>query len=92
LKIENIYKKLPEGRAWITLRGSRHFNFSDQALLKERFLARRFGMVGPIGEQRGLQITTSCLSAFFDVHLKGESPDKIKDLARQYPEVRFDKY
>jgi pimeloyl-ACP methyl ester carboxylesterase len=91
-KIESIYDQLPEGRVWITLGGSRHFNFSDQALLKERFLARRFGMLGPIGEQRGLQIARSCLRAFFDVHLKGESPDKIKDLARQYHEVRFDKY
>jgi len=90
-KIEDIYDRLPEGRAWITLSGSKHFNFSDHALLKERFLTRQFGMLGPIEEHRGLQVSASCLKTFFDVHLKGEPSAKIKDLAKQFPEVLFDK-
>lgn len=89
--IDTIYNQLPETRVWINLRGAKHFNFSDQALIKERFIARKSGDLGPIGERRGLEITATCLRTFFNAHLKGLSSPKINDLPEQYPEVILEK-
>ncbi len=89
--IDTIYNRLPTSRVWIYLRGARHFNFTDDALLKERFVSRLFGALGSIGERRGLQVEASCLRTFFNVYLKGVTTTKIKDLSRKYPEVIFEK-
>jgi predicted dienelactone hydrolase len=56
--IQSIYDRLPNGRMLLTIRGTAHFNFSDQALLKERHVFRLFGALGPIDEHRALAVTT----------------------------------
>jgi predicted dienelactone hydrolase len=72
-----------------TVQGSRHFNFSDQSLLKDRYLGRLSGMLGPLGERRGLAIAAACLDSFFEIHLKSASAHGLRDLSTEYPEIRF---
>lgn len=85
--IDTIYSQLPESKVWINLKGAKHFNFTDQALIKERFIARKYGDLGTIGERRGLQITASCLRTFFDKNLKGISNADVQALRNQYSEI-----
>jgi hypothetical protein len=89
--IEEIYNALPESRVWISLVGAKHFNFTDMALTKEKFVFRLFGATGPIGNRRGLEVVAACVRTFFDVYLKGQPVTKIKSLANQYSEVRIAK-
>ena len=86
-RIQSICERDKGGCQQMTLRGSGHFNFSDQSLLKDHSLAQIFGAVGPVGERRGLEITAAYLHTFFDVHLKGASPILLKNLMTQYPEI-----
>src|ERR1039457_420092 len=73
-----------------TVRGARHFNFSDQALLKDRSLGRLAVMLGPVGERRGLAIAAACVNAFFEIHLKNTPANRLRHLSTEYPEIRFD--
>jgi hypothetical protein len=72
-----------------TVRGARHFNFSDQSLLKDHYLGRLAGMLGPVGERRGLAIAAACVNAFFEIHLKNANKDLLRDLSKEYPEIQF---
>src|ERR1022692_582627 len=72
-----------------TVRGARHFNFSDQSLLKDRYLGRLAGMLGPVGERRGLAIAAACVNAFFEIHLKNTPANRLRHLSTEYPEIRF---
>ena len=88
--LDSIYSRLPAGsRFFLTIRGSRHFNFSDQALLKERHLARIIGMLGPIDGRRFFSITTACVHTFFDVYLKHSSSAQLDNLSSAFPEVQL---
>ena len=87
--IQSIYDRLPNGRVFITISGANHFSFSDQMLLKSRFvigMLRRLGF-GSLEGRRGLAITTDYVHTFFDVYLKGEPASQLK--AQRYPEVQF---
>lgn len=85
--IDTVFQQLPPSRVWINLNGARHYNFSDQAVIRERFFARRNDDLGPIGELRGLEITAVSLRTFFDINLKGASGSKMADLIKKYPEL-----
>ena len=74
----------------VTFEGSGHFNFSDQALLKERFVSRLFGALGPMGERRVLSATADYVRAFFDIHLRGNPSDLLTGLSDRYPEARVE--
>ena len=89
--IAEIYHSRPENHFWIYLDGAQHFNFSDLPFQKELLISRLSGAVGLIGDKHGLEIISSCLLSFFDEYLKGQSSTKIKDLNRQYPEIKFAK-
>ncbi len=89
--IESIYNSLPESRVWISLDGVRHFNFTDMALTKEKYIFRVFGATGPIGNIRGLEVAAACVRTFFEVYLKGQPVNQIKNLPTQYSEVRISK-
>lgn len=89
--IDTIYNQLPEGSAWINVKGTKHFNFSDQALIRERFVARQAADIGKISRRRGLSITATCLRTFFDANLKGLKNVSVQNLPAQFPEVVFEK-
>jgi predicted dienelactone hydrolase len=71
---------------WV-LRGTRHFNFSDQCLMKDRLLTRIVGGAGPIDARRGLAIASECVRTFFDVHLKGAPAARFEGLPSRFPEI-----
>jgi predicted dienelactone hydrolase len=89
--IETIYNSAPDEHIWISLRGAKHFNFSDTPFQNEFLVSRIFGATGSIGGRRGLEVASACLRTFFDEHLKGQSPSSIRELPNKYPEVSFEK-
>jgi len=84
--IDAMRKRLPNHPNEAVLIGSRHFNFSDQALTKNTAVARKVGMLGPIDERRALAAASDFVRAFFDQWLKGARGD-IRGLAAKYPDV-----
>jgi predicted dienelactone hydrolase len=86
--IDTIYQQLPPSRLWLQLTGANHYNFSDQAVIRERFLARQNDDLGTIGELRGLEVTAAALRAFFDANLKGVPNNIIAKLKTKYPEIK----
>lgn len=76
----------------LSVKGTRHFNFSDLPL---RFLpavrpifrvAHFFGTIEPT---RGEELTGAYLLAFFDRYLKGEDSGLLNGSSPLYPEVQF---
>jgi predicted dienelactone hydrolase len=91
--IQSIYGRLPDGRFLMTIRDAHHFSFSDQSLLKSQYLMRVLTSVGPFGRldaHRGLTITATLVSTFFDVYLKGAPSTLLTSVPAQYPEVQVE--
>jgi predicted dienelactone hydrolase len=88
-KIRSVYDRLPPGKLLLMVRGANHFSFSDQILLKSGYVVGPMQLLrhGP-DARRGLAITTAYVHTFFDVYLKGESPERLEELRRTYPEVQ----
>jgi dienelactone hydrolase len=72
----------------ITIRGTRHFNFSDMALLKEHFISKL--MLGSLDRRRALSITADYVRAFFDTHLRSSSDELMKGPSNRYPETKIE--
>jgi dienelactone hydrolase len=72
----------------LTIRGTRHFNFADYAVMYEPLL-KPMGMLGAIDGRRGLQIATTYVAAFFDRYLKGAPAGLLSGPSPDYPEVQF---
>ena len=79
--IRAIYQRLPPGRRLqLTLRGSNHFQFADDAaLLKAPILRGILHAVGllPLDGRRQLDLTTHLVGAFLDVYLQGASATEL---------------
>ena len=91
--LESIYDRLPNGRLYIMLRGSNHFSFSDQMLVKSQNiigLMRALGFVRLEG-RRGLAITAEYVHTFFDVYLNGAPAAQLSNLSTKYPEVQLER-
>ncbi|HZR40773.1 MAG TPA: hypothetical protein VFB12_11685 [Ktedonobacteraceae bacterium] len=89
--IQSIYNSLPsDARFWMTLRGTSHFNFSDQSLLKDTTLSRLAGAIGSIDARRGLAVTSGCIQQFFDIYLKGKPAELTKTMPQLYPEIQLE--
>lgn len=73
----------------LTIRGTRHYDFTLLPLLTP--LAPALKLKGPIEGQRGMQLITDYLLAFFDQHLKGERRPLLDGPSAAYPEVTFEK-
>jgi predicted dienelactone hydrolase len=88
--IQSIYSSLPsDERFWASIRGTSHFNFSDQALLRDNTLSRLAGAIGSIDPHRGLAVTAGCILQFFDHSLKGKPTNISTNVLRLYPEVQI---
>jgi predicted dienelactone hydrolase len=72
----------------ITILGTRHFNFSDQALLKEYFISKLF--LGPIDRRRALFIAADYVRAFFDTHIKNTPDVLMNGPSDRYPEIKIE--
>src|SRR5262245_4729191 len=89
--IQSIYNRLPaDGRLALEIRGAFHFMFSDDGAVRKSSLVR--GVVRLLGRleidaRRQLAVTSYCLRAFFDAHLKGlDAPGAIP--SPEYPELQ----
>ena len=69
----------------ITIKGMSHFNFSDLPFIVPDSLMTRNG--GTIAPQRGHEIMTRILRAFFGRYLQNAMTDSFQEIAREYPEV-----
>jgi pimeloyl-ACP methyl ester carboxylesterase len=89
--IQSIYDHLPaDGRLALEIRGAFHFMFSDDGAVRKSSVVR--GVVRLVGRleidaRRQLAITSYCLRAFFDAHLKElDAPPAIP--SPEYPELQ----
>lgn len=89
--IQDLYKSFPDNKVLIYLEGAGHFNFSDLPFQKEFVATRLSGGTGSIGNRYGIEVISSSLLAFFDVHLKGEAKTRIRELDKQFSEIKFSK-
>lgn len=71
----------------VSIDGARHFNFTDSAVTFSP-VERLTGVLGAIDGERGLQITSAYLGAFFDQTLKGRVSPLLLGASKEYPEVR----
>ena len=86
-----IYQRSKGEAYYFTLKGSRHFDFSDYAVLFSPVL-RTNGLLGPIDGRRSLSVTNAYLLTFFDRYLKGEKESLLRSPSPRYPEVRFESH
>jgi predicted dienelactone hydrolase len=86
--IEAIYSRLETGYQ-VTIRGARHFNFTDYAVEFSPAL-KLLGVLGSIDGERGLQISRAYVLAFFDTALKDAAPSELQRLSTDFPEVTFE--
>jgi predicted dienelactone hydrolase len=71
----------------LQIKGTNHYNFSDQPLLKATGLP--FEAIGTIDPSLGAKITNDYTSAFFNQYLKGKASPLLNKPASKYPEVEF---
>ena len=79
---------------YLSIKGTRHFNFSDMPLRLpplSSILLRQLGYIGSIQPERGLEISNTYLVAFFDQYLKGTNSELLQSSTSPYPEVQFEK-
>jgi len=68
-QLRAFWAKLGAEKRLTTIRGTRHFNFSDNALRWTRLVGRPAGAVGPIDRRRALAISAREIDAFFSAPL-----------------------
>ena len=88
-EVQAIYMRLDHGGYQLTIRGTRHFNFSDYALMFSPVLKMQGGL-GAIDGQRGLTITEAYVRAFFDKYLKHVSKPLLAGSENRYLEVQLE--
>jgi predicted dienelactone hydrolase len=79
---------------YLSIKGTRHFNFSDLPLRLSplaRILFNRLGYIGSIQPERGLVISNAYLVAFFGRYLKGANSELLQGPSSAYPDVQFEK-
>ncbi len=88
-KLARLTRTVPAGGAVVaTIRGTRHFNFTDRSIMSRTHpLARLLGFLGPIDGYRGLSLTRAILIRFFDAFLSDGPAFSLTDIAREHPEV-----
>jgi len=93
--MRQVYDHTLQGAAYfISVAGTRHFNFSDlpyRQLPIPRLMFIAMGYEGTIDPARGLQIANAYLAAFFDQYLQGATSPLLAGPSTIYPEVQFEK-
>jgi predicted dienelactone hydrolase len=87
----SIFARLPSDH-WseIMIKGSNHYMFSDDAVLRSLPLVRVLRALGIVGidGRRQIALTDHYISTFFDVYLKGAPVSELKSQPK-YPEVEY---
>ncbi|TXK40815.1 alpha/beta hydrolase [Nonomuraea sp. C10] len=72
-------------KRWLTVTGAEHASFTDYAVLQPQL-----GLpAAPMDGARSIGITRAYVTAFLDLHLKGERRPLLDKPSKDYPEVRF---
>jgi dienelactone hydrolase len=85
--LKSLFDNLRNHAYWVQIKGTNHYNFSDQPLLKATGLP--FESIGTIDPSLGAKITNDYTSAFFNQYLKGQTSPLLNKPASKYPEVEF---
>ena len=86
-----IYEHSKSDAYYLTVKGSRHFDFTDSAVLFSPVM-KMMGLLGPIDGRSALHATNAYLLAFFDHYLKDEKEPLLRGPSPRYPEVRFESH
>jgi pimeloyl-ACP methyl ester carboxylesterase len=82
-------KSLPGDGHYVQVPGMFHINFTDAPYWSP--LLPLLGLVGPINAQRAFDIINAYSLALFDRYLEGRPAALLDGLAKQYPEVLFER-
>jgi len=77
---------------WLSVKGTRHFNFSDLPLRQLPVVRPLFavaGLIGSIDPARALQVADAYLVAFFDEYLKNRDSSLLTGPSPDFPEAQF---
>jgi hypothetical protein len=92
--MRSMYNGANNAAFYLTVKGEKHFNFSDLPLRLSplaRVLFNKMDVIGTIVPERGLEISNTYLVAFFDRYLKGTNSELLQNPSSVYPEVMFEK-
>ena len=92
--MHQMYAGAEQGAYYLSIGGTKHFNFSDLPLRLSplaRILFNKLGIIGSIQPERGLEVSNAYLVAFFDRYLKGTDPELLQGASPAYPEVQLEK-
>ena len=92
--LRQAYSASNSAAYYLSIKGTRHFNFSDLPLrlpALTRILFNKLDYIGTIQPERGLGISNAYLAAFFDQYLKGTNSTLLQGSSSDYPEVQFEK-
>ena len=88
--VHTMLRTVPDGASYhISIKDTRHFNFSDYAVHNIPLGLRFLGLLGSIDGQRGMQITRAYVRAFFDRYLNQTPSPLLQGPSNAYPEVHF---
>ena len=87
-EVQAIFQELPKGSFQVTIRGTRHFNFSD-ASLEYAPVLHLLGLLGPVDGRYGMQMITTYVRAFFDDTLLRKHDPILDANPSPYPEVQL---
>lgn len=87
-KIQGIYDNLKKDGYLLEISKTAHFSFLDNAIFFSPIL-KATGVFGTINKKRGLQITNSYITAFFDKYLNNINSNILRQKSPEYPEVRI---
>jgi predicted dienelactone hydrolase len=93
--LHQAYSASNSAAYYLSIKGTRHFNFSDMPLRLpplSSILLRQLGYIGSIQPARGLEISNAYLVAFFDQYLKGTNSELLQSSTSPYSEVQFEKH
>jgi predicted dienelactone hydrolase len=93
--MHQMYLSASKAAYYLSIQGTKHFNFSDLPLRLSppaRSLFRGLGFIGSIPSERGLEISNAYLVAFFDCYLKSINSGLLQGQSNIYPEVHFEKH
>jgi predicted dienelactone hydrolase len=82
---EELLKDLAIGYR-VAIKGSTHHAFTDETMLPLP-QDRRQTLVGSVPGPRMVRMTSSLVSAFFDVYLQKRPSTLLKDISSQFPEI-----
>lgn len=82
----DLRNTITENGILITIKGTEHMNFSDTGLYFP-FVAKTLGLTGNIEPERAIEITNSCVTDFFDKHLKNKPDAALDNSIKKYKEI-----